>query len=252
MTVSEEDCTIIIPAYNEAGRIGVLLEGLAAYRGPVIVVCDGDDNTAGLVRAFARDHPSCRMECREYHERLGKGGGVAAGLMRAETLYAGFMDADGSTTVREMRRLFAALKDGDAKTGADGAIGSRWIEGACVPVRQSLGRQVQSRLFNLFVRLVFGLTYLDTQCGAKVFRTDVVQAVLPSVQSRGFEFDVELLWQMKKQGYHVREVPIRWEDQPDSRVGSTTGFSMLKGLLRVRLGRPESVAEASVTESSAK
>ena len=231
MTIREEDCTIVIPAYNEAGRIGVLLDGLAAYRGPVIVVCDGDDNTAGVVRAFAQAHPSCRMDCSEYKERLGKGGGVAAGLMDAQTPYAGFMDADGSTTVHEMRRLFAALKD------ADGAIGSRWIEGACVPVRQSKGRQVQSRLFNLFVRLVFSLPFYDTQCGAKVFRTQAVQGALPSVRSQGFEFDVELLWRMKRQGFVVREVPIRWEDQPDSRVGSTTGFTMLKGLVKIRFGR---------------
>lgn len=231
MTVREEDCTIVIPAYNEAGRIGGLLGGLAAYQGPVIVVSDGDDDTAGIVRAFAKGHPSCRLECREYPERLGKGGGVAAGLMRAETPYAGFMDADGSTTVTEMRRLFSVLAD------VDGAIGSRWIEGACVPVRQSMGRQVQSRLFNLFVRLIFALPYHDTQCGAKVFRTPAVKAVLPSVRSQGFEFDVELLWQMKRQGYVVREVPIRWEDQPDSRVGSTTGIAMLKGLVQIRFGR---------------
>lgn len=246
MVESEEECTIVVPAYNEAGRIGKLLEGLAAYRGPVIVVCDGDDDTAGLVRAFAREHPSCRMECREYPDRLGKGGGVAAGLALAETRYAGFMDADGSTTVREMRRLFAALSESGPVKQTDGAIGSRWIEGACVPVRQSLGRQVQSRLFNLFVHLVFGLSYRDTQCGAKVFRTKAVQAVLPSVQSRGFEFDVELLWQMKKQGYVVREVPIRWEDQPDSRVGSTTGFAMLKGLVLVRFGRQKPADEPSI------
>lgn len=239
MAVREEECTIVVPAYNEASRIGGLLEGLAIYRGPVIVVCDGDDDTAGLVRAFARSHPACRIECREYPARLGKGGGVATGLALAETRYAGFMDADGSTTVREMRRLFAALSKQSGGKETDGAIGSRWIEGACVPIRQSMGRQVQSRLFNLFVRLVFGLAYRDTQCGAKVFRTQAVQAVLPSVQSRGFEFDVELLWQMKRQGYTVREVPIRWEDQPDSRVGSTTGFAMLRGLLLVRFGRAE-------------
>lgn len=230
MTVREEDCTIVIPAYNEADRIGALLVGLAAYRGPVIVVCDGDDDTAGVVRAFAQAHPSSRITCLEFRKRLGKGGGVTAGLMRAETPYAGFMDADGSTTVPEMTRLFSALTD------ADGAIGSRWIEGACVPVRQSMGRQVQSRLFNIFVRALFSLPYHDTQCGAKVFRRVAVQAVLPTVRSKGFEFDVELLWQMKRQGFLIREVPIRWEDQPDSRVGSTTGFAMLKGLVQIRFG----------------
>lgn len=230
MTIREEDCTIVIPAYNEAGRIGELLNGLAAYRGPVIVISDGDDKTADIVRDFAQAHPSCQLECREYPERLGKGGGVATGLMQAESPYAGFMDADGSTTVTEMRRLFSVL------AGVDGAIGSRWIKGACVPVRQSVGRQVQSRLFNLFVRLMFALPYHDTQCGAKVFQTPAVQAVLPSVRSQGFEFDVELLWQMKQQGFTVREVPIRWEDQPNSRVGNTTGIAMLKGLVQIRYG----------------
>ncbi|NLO77599.1 MAG: glycosyltransferase [Methanomicrobiales archaeon] len=230
MTVREEDCTIVIPAYNEACRIGELLDGLAAYRGPLIIVSDGDDDTPDIVRAFAQAHPSCRLECREYHERMGKGGGVADGLMRAETPYVGFMDADGSTVLTEMNRLFSVLED------VDGAIGSRWIDGSCVSIRQNLRRRVQSRLFNLFVRLIFALPYRDTQCGAKVFRTPVVQAVLPSIQSQGFEFDVELLWQMKRQGYTVREVPIHWQDKPCSRVGSTTGFSMLKGLVQVRYG----------------
>jgi hypothetical protein len=97
-------------------------------------------------------------------------------------------------------------------------------------------RRFESRAFNLIIRLLFGLHFHDTQCGAKVFRKSAVDSVLPQMVSSGFEFDVELLWRLKQGGYSVREVPIKWQNTGDSRVERRDMIRMLTGLLRVRFG----------------
>jgi dolichol-phosphate mannosyltransferase len=222
------DWTLIIPAYNEAQRIPRLLDELETFEGRVMVICDGTDKTAALVRAFALDHPERDITCLEFKNRLGKGGGVMQGMRRAETPSIGFMDADASTSAGEMQRLFDALAD------TDGAIASRWIAGAEVPVRQTPSRLLQSRVFNGFVRLLFGLPFRDTQCGAKAFRRNALDHVLPLMRSCGFEFDVELLWRLRSAGCRIVEVPTVWENRGDSRVGLRDAVSMFVRLLRVR------------------
>jgi hypothetical protein len=142
----------------------------------------------------------------------------------------GYFDADGSTSIDEMQRLFSRLPV------SDGAIGSRWVEGSTLRVRQGLLRRIESRAFNLLIRLLFGLTYHDTQCGAKVFKKSAVDAVLPQMVSRGFEFDVELLWRLQLAGYTITEVPIVWQNKGDSRVQKRDMIRMLKGLFTIRFG----------------
>jgi len=140
------------------------------------------------------------------------------------------MDADGSTSLSEMERLF------DRLATVDGAIGSRWVPGSVLTVRQGLRRRVESRLFNLLVRMLFGLDYRDTQCGAKVFRKEALDAVLPFIRSTGFEFDVELLWRLRQNGYRVEEVPTTWENRDESKVTTSDAKEMLLGMLRLRFG----------------
>ena len=224
------DCTLVIPAYNEEKRIQSLLKDLSDFRGEIIFVCDGTDATPAIIAAFAADHPSLSIRCLTFSARLGKGGGVVAGLREASTRYVGYMDADGSTSLAEMERLFDRLAD------VDGAIGSRWLPGSVMTVRQGLRRRAESRLFNLAVRLLFGLDYRDTQCGAKVFRREALEAVLPSVRSTGFEFDVELLWRLAQSGCRVEEVPITWENRDESKVGTADAKEMLSGMIRLRFG----------------
>ena len=82
---------------------------------------------------------------------------------------------------------------------------------------------------------ITGLDFRDTQCGAKVFKKSAIDAVLPLMVSRGFEFDVELLWRLTGAGYKIREVPIAWQNKGDSRVRKRDMIMMLAGLFRVRL-----------------
>ena len=228
--VNLADCTLVIPAYNEEARIGSLLEGISGFPGDLIFVCDGTDATPAVIGAFADDRPSLSIRCLTFPSRLGKGGGIVAGVREASTPYIGYMDADGSTSLSEMERLF------DRLATVDGAIGSRWVPGSVLTVRQGLRRRVESRLFNLLVRMLFGLDYRDTQCGAKVFRKEALDAVLPFIRSTGFEFDVELLWRLRQNGYRVEEVPTTWENRDESKVTTSDAKEMLLGMLRLRFG----------------
>jgi glycosyltransferase involved in cell wall biosynthesis len=229
-TTPKEKYSLVIPAYNEEDRITPLFDAITGFEGELIVVCDGTDGTADVVDQIATLRQDLNIRCLRFDHRLGKGGGVIAGLKAARSPLVGYFDADGSTGIDEMIRLFLML------SAAEGAIGSRWVPGSTLKVRQSLLRQLESRAFNLLIRILFGLAYHDTQCGAKVFKKSAIDAVLPKIISRGFEFDVELLWRLKCAGFRVIEVPIAWQNKEDSRVRKRDMIRMLSGLFYIRFG----------------
>jgi glycosyltransferase involved in cell wall biosynthesis len=224
-------CSLVIPAYNEENRITELFDAIDRFEGELIVVCDGSDMTGEVVNRIAGKRTDLTIHCLKFDHRLGKGGGVIEGLKAARAPLIGYFDADGSTGIEEMRQLFSHL------TEYDGAIGSRWVPGSTLTVRQGLGRRMESRAFNFLIRILFGLTFSDTQCGAKVFRKQAVDAVLPAMVSTGFEFDVELLWRLKDTGYTVAEFPIVWQNKGDSRVQKRDMLRMLKGLFAIRFSK---------------
>ncbi|WOF15366.1 glycosyltransferase [Methanoplanus sp. FWC-SCC4] len=228
--IPEENCTIVVPAYNEEKRILRFLDEALLFGGRFIFVCDGTDKTDEIVKKFGEENPGLKIKIIRSNTRLGKGGGIIEGIKAAETDYAGFVDADGSTSVSELKRLFSGLDRYDC------VIGSRWLPESKVSVKQSLSRRIQSRIFNLAIRVLFSLPYRDTQCGAKVFRKKSLDRILPDVTSRGFEFDVEILWCMKKAGCKIHEVPISWNDMELSHVGGGDGIKMIYNLVKIRFG----------------
>ena len=220
--------SLVIPAYNEENRITLLFDAIPHFEGELIVVCDGTDGTADIIERIAAERRDLTIRCLRFDHRLGKGGGVMAGLKAAHASRVGYFDADGSTTIGEMMRLLSCLKESDC------VIGSRWVPGSTLTVRQSFMRRIESRMFNLIIRTLFGLDFHDTQCGAKVFRKPVIDEILPLMHSTGFEFDVELLWILKKTGAGIREIPIEWQNKGDSRVRKRDMIRMLSGLLVLR------------------
>ncbi len=160
-TQTEVRYSLVIPAYNEENRITPLFDAISSFDGELIVVCDGTDSTAEVVDRIASRRRDLTIRCLRFEKRLGKGGGVLEGLAAARAPYVGYFDADGSTTVDEMKRLFSQLGD------QDGLIGSRWVPGSTLQVRQSILRRIESRAFNLLIRILFGLTFNDTQCGVR-------------------------------------------------------------------------------------
>ena len=165
--------TIVIPAYNEESRI---TQPLIRYAeeftdSEILVVLNGcTDRTAEKVRNVAERY--AHVVPLDIAEPLGKGGAIRVGFHLARANAIGFVDADGSTPPEELRRLFEHLH------AADAVIGSRWHPDSIVDIAQPIMRRVASRCFNLIVRILLGLSYSDTQCGAKVFRKDALKQVL--------------------------------------------------------------------------
>lgn len=225
--------SIVIPAYNEEKRIGHLLSDLIDPDAEFIFVCDGTDKTPEVIQSFASRNPGIHVRCLTFDHRLGKGGGVYEGFRVATSPLVGFMDADNSTVYADIKRLISDID------GHDGIIGSRYMPGAFIETHQPLMRRLQSRIFNLIIRGLFGLRFCDTQCGAKIFAQDALKSVMPDLRARGFEFDVELLWKLKQQGMDIVEHPVTWNNTGDSRLQTSDAFSMFLTLLRLRLGLVE-------------
>src|SRR5688572_6258721 len=214
--------SLIVPAHNEAERIEPMLRAYASGLGPdaetIVVVNGSSDDTAGVARRVAEDHPSIQVI--EILEKVGKGGAVRAGFARASGVYVGFADADLATAPAEFLRLV------DAAATADGAIASRWARGARVFGRTWL-RTVASLAFAKLVRVMFGLPFADTQCGAKVFHRRFLPTYLATSSVTDLAFDVELILLLTRAGARIVEVPSVWTAVP----GSSTLASPL-GLLR--------------------
>ncbi len=225
--------SLIIPAYNEATRIGKTLNDYYhAFREEfdnfeIIVEMDGcTDNTGEIVREYSKAFTN--ILTLESEQRLGKGGGLKKGFMTANGEIIAFTDADNSTNVREFIKLFRALELNDA----DIVIGNRYSGINFIP----LVRRVLSRGFNLLVKLLFGLHVRDTQCGAKVFRQSVVQKLLSQLVIADFAFDVNFLYAAKKQGFTISEADIEWEYKEGSKVNLLLVIpKMFLSVLRLRL-----------------
>ena len=227
--------SVVIPAFEEAARIGPTLEQVRGYLhdqpfdSEVLVVVDGGrDGTLEQVGDLVGDWPA--LQVLDNGVNRGKGYSVRRGMLAARGRYLLFSDADLSTPIAEVERLIAALE-----AGGDVAVGSRALADSDVRVRQAWWRQAMGRVFNNIVRVVAIPDVRDTQCGFKCFRREAAHRVFALQRSSRFAFDVELLWIARKLGYRVVEVPVTWVNDPSSRVHPVRdALRMLVDLARLR------------------
>jgi glycosyltransferase involved in cell wall biosynthesis len=190
----------------------------------VVVVDDGSaDNTVQVARdAGARvlQNPGNR----------GKGYSVKHGMLEAQGEWALFTDADLSSPIGEVEKLWSAAE----RAGAQVAVGSRAVDRSLVGVHQPALREAVGRVFNTAMRLVTGLSYKDTQCGFKLFQTSPGREVFSRQQLDGFGFDVEVLFIAKRLGLRSVEIPVRWDNVEGTKVSLLLGFAAFLDLLKVR------------------
>jgi dolichyl-phosphate beta-glucosyltransferase len=210
--------SIVVPAYNESARIGATLEQILKHmqtqqwKAEVVVVDDGSrDDTLAVAGGFAAAHPAVRILKNPGNQ--GKGYAVRNGMLQARGKILLFTDADLSSPISEAGKLFAALE-----AGVDVAIGSRWLDSSLQFQRQSLKRQVLSRLYNLFLRMVLLFPYRDTQCGFKAFTRAAAEKIFPLQRIARWGFDPEILYLAHRLRLNVAEVPVAWGHEEGSQL----------------------------------
>jgi dolichyl-phosphate beta-glucosyltransferase len=213
--------SLVIPAYNEAGRIGETLRQALAYlqttspESELIVVNDGStDSTPEIVRDIFAKPGGVETRLVEHSPNRGKGASVREGLLVATRPIGLFSDADLSTPIEETPKLINPIAAGEL----DVAFGSRALDRGLIGHRQTWRREQGGRVFNLIVRVATGLPFWDTQCGFKAFRLDAFRPILERAKTDGFGFDVELLYLAHRANLRIREIPVRWNHYEGSKI----------------------------------
>ena len=242
--------SVIIPAYNEAARLGKTLRGLVDYMsqnapdGEAIVVDDGSsDKTADLAREVFQDSKGVRTSVISYKSNLGKGRAVRLGLLAARGDVALFSDADFSTPITEAPKLVEPIVNGQC----DVTFGSRALDRQLIGVHQSWRREQGGRVFNLVVRLATGMPFWDTQCGFKAFRMSVCRPLIEAATIDRFGFDVELLYLAFRAGLNLKEIPVRWDHNEGSKITLfTDSFKMVNEVNLIRQQARRGVYDSAI------
>lgn len=246
--------SIVIPAFNEAARIGPNLDQIQRYLAveyphdaEVLVVDDGStDGTADLVSNRSAFYPALRLIRLERNQ--GKGAAVRVGILAARGRRILFADADGATPIEEERRLSDAIASGAAV-----AAGSRYLDGDGIVRDRNLRRAMASAVFRSAAQLMVGVGIRDTQCGFKMFEADVAKHLFSHVRENGYLFDIEVLALARRSALQIREVAVNWSEKAGSKVRLVRdSLRMFAGLwrLRRRLARLHILAPAEKSRAA--
>lgn len=227
--------SIVIPAYNEEARIEASLAEMLSYLDgqdydyELLVVDDGSsDRTQEIVRNAAEGRPNVRLL--HYDGNRGKGYAVRYGILKAQGDFVLFSDADLSTPIAEVEKLYAAIRKGN-----EVAIGSRDVADSVLEKHQSFFREMGGKLFNRFVQVMAVPGVHDTQCGFKMFTRTAAQNIFSRCLIDGFSFDVEALYLGRQLGYHIAEVGVHWHHCDGSKVNYVRdSMRMVRTLFRIR------------------
>ncbi len=224
----------VIPVYNEEHDLPRSIDILSKYlrehltQNPwqVIIADNGStDNTRAVADMLATRHTSVVSV---HIPQKGRGRALRQVWLESSADILSYMDVDLSTDLSHIPQLVGAIEE-----GADLAIGSRLSKNS--RVTRSLKREFISRSYSALIRMMFFTPFRDAQCGFKAITRRAAQAIVPQVQNNNWFFDTEMLIIAAKGGYRIREIPVKWDDDPDSRVRVVaTAWEDIKGLMRLR------------------
>ncbi|MFH1841475.1 MAG: dolichyl-phosphate beta-glucosyltransferase [Candidatus Nealsonbacteria bacterium] len=228
--------SVIIPAYNEEKRITKTLREIDKYlktqsfEYEILMVDDGSkDNTVKTTESLVSDIKNLKVLT--YGKNRGKGYAVKYGLLAATGKYRLFTDADNSTSIDQVEKMWPWFNK-----GFDIVLGSRDVKGAVLdPPQPWLRNIILGKGFKIFRKLVIDLWFVeDTQCGFKCFSEKVTSEILPKCRIDRFAFDPEILILAKKAGYKIKEIPVYWKNDSDSKVKPISILNMALDLFRIR------------------
>lgn len=228
---------ITLPVHNEAQvlpqslprLLAFVREELPAWQVGLLIADNGStDGTGALAARMAAEHPEVRTWSMH---AAGRGGALRRAWLEGEADVLAYMDVDLSTDLAALPPLLEAVRG-----GAGLAVGSRLLPGSEV-VGRPPQRELLSRGYSALVRALFRPPVRDLQCGFKAIERSAARALVPTVLDDGWFFDTELILQALAAGHRVDELPVRWVDDPDTRVRVLpTVWGDLRGLARLRAG----------------
>ncbi|MBX4211498.1 MAG: glycosyltransferase family 2 protein [Candidatus Yanofskybacteria bacterium] len=226
--------SVVIPAYNEEKRIGKTLESIDDYLRKqnfeyeiIVVNNNSKDGTEALVKSFQERMPALRL----LNEKgPGKGHAVTRGMMEAQGDYRLFTDADNATTIDHIERMMPYFSQ-----GYDIVIGSITVPGATIVKggEEPLWRVILGKLGNKWIQIFAVWGIKDTQRGFKMFTAKAAKNIFPRLTIFGWGFDIEVLAIGRLLGYKIKEVPITWNNDPNSKVNIWAYPQVLLQTLRV-------------------
>ena len=227
--------SIIVPAYNEEKRLPKTLLDMdkylrkQKYEYEIIVINDGSsDKTVEKVKKLKSEIKGLKLI--DNKKNHGKGFVVRQGLLKAKGKIRLFSDADNSTSIDQIEKVFPWIKK-----GFDIVIGSRDAKGAVLDPPQPLFRMFLGNAFNLMVQITVGLWGVwDTQCGFKALTAKAANKILPKCKIDRWAFDPEILVIGKKLGYKIKEIPVVWRNDINSKVKFKGVVRMAIDLLKIR------------------
>ena len=229
---------VVIPCLNEERALPVCVrrlhafmsEAMAGYDWSITVADNGStDGTPEAAGALSAELPE--VGCIRLEQR-GRGRALRRAWTESRADVVAYMDVDLSTDLAHLPGLVSAI----AEEGYDIATGSRLLADSQV-VGRTPKREITSRGYSLLFRAMFFTSFRDAQCGFKAASRRAADDLAPLVEDNGWFFDSELLILAEKCGYRIRELPVHWEDDPDSRVRILrTAWEDVKGLLRLKFG----------------
>lgn len=233
--------SIVIPAYNEEKRIGNTLEKYGEYYTYlknneeldfeiIVVINNTRDKTEEVVRYYEKKYQEIR-----YLNFIqgGKGFAIIEGFkdaLKRKNDLIGFVDADMATSPESYYWLIKHLRN------HQGSIANRWDSRSRV-TKRTFVRKITSKGFNFVVRSLFLMPYRDTQCGAKIFKAEVIEKIINQLNLTEWAFDINLLYLCRKNNFRIKQIPTIWEDQINSKLNDVpkASLQMFLGVVRLRL-----------------
>jgi glycosyltransferase involved in cell wall biosynthesis len=225
---------VVIPVLNEAhvlensvARVRRFLKSNLPYESRIVVVDNGStDGTDNVARALADRYSDVQFL---HLTQRGRGRALRHAWLQSKADVVCYMDVDLSTDLAHLPDLVNAI----ILDGYDVATGSRLHPAS--QTRRSLKREAISRIYNVFVKTILGTRFSDAQCGFKAVGREALETVVPQIEDQSWFFDTELLVLAEKQSYRIKDLPVRWDEDDDSRVKIvSTAWDDIKGVFRLR------------------
>jgi len=227
--------SVIIPAYNEEKNIEKTIRSIFGYlkdkniEHEIIVATDGSkDKTNDIIRSLISEMPT--LQLLDYGTNHGKGYAVKQGMLKASGDLRLFTDADNSTPISHLEIFLPYINEGFSVV-----IGSIAVAGYKVATgSEPVWRRVFGKMGNLFIQIMAVPGIRDTQRGFKLFTAEAAEKIFPRLTIERWGFDVEVLALARKFGYKIKEVPVDWENAPESHVGLKAYFQVLMETVKIR------------------